>query len=84
MGRTMEVREFWKRSAELFRQRLDSAPEDADQARFLAVSLKRLGDLAQSAGDPVGARRYYEDGLMIGQRLADSAPTISNTHASSS
>ena len=36
--------------------------------------LRRLGDLAMSGGDPAAARRYYEDGLTIRQRLANAAP----------
>ncbi|MGO9922306.1 MAG: tetratricopeptide repeat protein, partial [Isosphaeraceae bacterium] len=40
----------------------------------LSVSFERLGDLARSSGDRAAARRFYEDGLKIRQRLADAAP----------
>ena len=42
--------------------------------RDLSVSFERLGDLANSAGDPDAARRCDEDSLNIRKRLADAAP----------
>ena len=73
-GRLLDVRDLWRRSADLFAGLSNAAPENADYARDLSVSYNKLGDLARSGGDPAAARRYYEDGLTIRKRLADAAP----------
>jgi TIR domain len=73
-GRTLDVRELWRRSVALLKRLSDAAPENADYARDLSVSYDKLGDLALSGGDPAAARRFYEDGLTIRKRLSDAAP----------
>ena len=73
-GRLLDVRDLWRRSADLFAGLSNAAPENADYARDLSVSYERLGDLAMSGGDPATARRYYEDSETIWRRLSSAAP----------
>jgi hypothetical protein len=73
-GRMLDARELWRRSAAEFQRLSAASPENADHARGLSVSYERLGDLARSAGDPVSARRYHQDGLEIRERLSGAAP----------
>ena len=56
-GRLLDVRELWRQAADLYRRRCETTPEDAEDAFFLAQCIARLGHLAQTGDDPVGARR---------------------------
>ncbi|MGC8641348.1 MAG: hypothetical protein ACP5XB_15900, partial [Isosphaeraceae bacterium] len=74
MGRTLDLRELWRLSVDSFRERLQTQPDDAEHAFFLARCLQRLGTLAQMLDDPVGARRYHTEGLRFLNRLVASFP----------
>ena len=37
----LDVRELWRRSADLFERRLDATPENADYARDLSISYEQ-------------------------------------------
>ena len=73
-GDPAAARRYYEDGLTIRKRLADAAPENADYARDLSISYKRLGNLAMSGGDPAAARRFYEDGLTIRKRLADAAP----------
>jgi tetratricopeptide (TPR) repeat protein len=74
IGRSIDARTIWTQSGELWTGLLESDPENESYLRELSASHSSLGRLAQSEGDGVGARRHFEAGLAIRERLARESP----------
>ena len=51
-----------------------AAPDDPELQRDLSISFNKMGDVSVASGDLKAARGYFEDGLRISRRLAETDP----------
>ena len=64
----------FRKAIDLTKQFVDTNPPDASSQRDLTVGYVKLGDVELQMGQTAKAKEYYELGLAIAKRLADSEP----------